>query len=76
MFEKSEIYNDTVAMVVAFYQVTTNPELIVRMMDLHEVFIAYLGDNDDAGIEALAFQIEQFYTDHSPRIHQSTTKGN
>lgn len=56
-----EIYNDTIALVLAYYQGSTNSENIMRMMAIHELFVQAIDQEDDDLVTRMAGRITQHF---------------
>ena len=56
-----ELYNDTIALVVAYYQGSTNSENIMRMMAIHELFVIAIEGEDTHMAERMARRITQHF---------------
>jgi hypothetical protein len=56
-----EMYNDTIALVLAYYQGSTNSENIMRMMAIHELFVIAIEEEDDDLVTRMAKRITQHF---------------
>ena len=56
-----QIYNDTIALVLAYYQGSNNPENIMRMMALHELFAQAIDQEDEHLTSRMAERINQHF---------------
>ena len=56
-----EMYNDTIALVLAYYQGSTNSENIMRMMAIHELFVIAIEEEDTHMVERMAGRITQHF---------------
>ena len=57
-----QVYNDTIALVLAYYQGSTNPENIMRMMALHELFASAIDQEDEHLTQRMAERIDQHFS--------------
>ena len=56
-----QVYNDTIALVLAYYQGSTNSENIMRMMAIHELFVQAIDQEDDDLVERMAGRITHHF---------------
>jgi Mn-dependent DtxR family transcriptional regulator len=56
-----EMYNDTIALLLAYYQGSTNSENIMRMMAIHELFVIAIEGEDTHMAERMALRITHHF---------------